>query len=131
MNEESTGNLYLWNRWGRVGVPGQNNMTGPLAKAQAISAYQKKHKDKTVSGGYKELEINYDAEEEEEEKPTSGTKKKETASKMESTLQNFIRLIFDKDLMSRTMKELGYDVKKMPLGKLGEGTIKEANLVLT
>lgn len=29
------------------------------------------------------------------------------------------------------MKEIGYDAKKMPLGKLGENTIKEAYKVLS
>ena len=32
--------------------------------------------------------------------------------------------------MNNTMKEIGYDAKKMPLGKLGETTIKEAYGVL-
>lgn len=33
-------------------------------------------------------------------------------------------LIFDTNLIDKTMKEIGYDAKKMPLGKLGETTIK-------
>lgn len=32
--------------------------------------------------------------------------------------------------MDNTMKEIGYDAKKMPLGKLGDNTIKEAYTVL-
>jgi hypothetical protein len=36
-----------------------------------------------------------------------------------------MELIFDTNLMSQAMKEIGYDVKKMPLGKLGDSTVKE------
>ena len=32
--------------------------------------------------------------------------------------------------MNNTMKEIGYDAKKMPLGRLGDTTIKEAYGVL-
>ena len=49
---------------------------------------------------------------------------------MESALQDLIRLIFDVNIMNNTMKEIGYDAKKMPLGKLGENTIKEAYGIL-
>lgn len=33
--------------------------------------------------------------------------------------------------MNNTMKEIGYDAKRMPLGKLGDTTIKEAYGVLS
>lgn len=39
-------------------------------------------------------------------------------------------LIFDVNIMNKTMKEIGYDAKKMPLGKLGDNTIKQAYGVL-
>ena len=50
---------------------------------------------------------------------------------MEPSLQDFIKLIFNVDIMRNAMKDLGYDSKKMPLGKLGEGTIKKAYECLT
>jgi len=34
--QESSGQLYVWNRWGRVGVPGANALKGPLAKIDAM-----------------------------------------------------------------------------------------------
>jgi hypothetical protein len=34
-----------------------------------------------------------------------------------------MELIFSKDTMNLAMKEIGYDIKKMPLGKLGSDTI--------
>ena len=55
LEQKSNGNLFFWSRWGRVGVPGQNNLMGPLDKKQAITSYEKKYKDKTKSGEYKEI----------------------------------------------------------------------------
>ena len=130
LQHESSGGLFFWSRWGRVGVPGQNNMIGPLPKPQALSAYQKKRRDK-ISGGYKEIEISYDDGEEEKKKEPKAAKRKEVASKMEPCLQNLVKLIFDVNIMNNTMKEIGYDAKKMPLGKLGEGTIKAAYGILS
>jgi len=43
---------------------------------------------------------------------------------MDQGLQDLIKLIFDVNIMNNTMKEIGYDAKKMPLGRLGESTIK-------
>lgn len=46
---------------------------------------------------------------------------------MQSTLtqsvQDLIKLIFDMRMMASQMKEIGYDAKKMPLGKLAKSSI--------
>ena len=57
-------------------------------------------------------------------------KYKNVASKIDSGLQKLINLIFDTQIMNNTMKQIGYDAKKMPLGKLGDSTIKQAYSVL-
>lgn len=49
---------------------------------------------------------------------------------MDENLQKLISLIFDVNVMNNTMKEIGYDAKKMPLGKLGDNTIKQAYTIL-
>ena len=36
LQNESSGNLFMWSRWGRVGVPGQNVLKGPMPKDAAI-----------------------------------------------------------------------------------------------
>ena len=41
-----------------------------------------------------------------------------------------MNLIFDVNVINNTMKEIGYDAKRMPLGKLGDTTIKEAYGIL-
>jgi len=60
LQDEKTGAISVWNRWGRVGVPGQNALKGPLPKDAAIREFNSKHHDKTVKGDYIELEIKYD-----------------------------------------------------------------------
>jgi poly [ADP-ribose] polymerase len=57
---ETTGAITIWNRWGRVGVPGQNAMKGPFPKPQAIADFNSKYNDKAVKGDYREIEIKYD-----------------------------------------------------------------------
>lgn len=73
LQNEANGNLFVWNRWGRVGVPGQNALKGPMPKDVAIRDFQSKHNDKTVKGDYREIEIKYD-DEEKEEKPKANSK---------------------------------------------------------
>ena len=124
--------MFVWNRWGRVGVPGQNALKGPFPKDAAVREYTSKHHDKTKKGDYRELEIKYDDEEAPAvEKPQGRRPAKEVASKMDAGMQKLINLIFDVQVMNTAMKEIGYDAKRMPLGKLGESTLKEAYTVLT
>jgi len=35
-----------------------------------------------------------------------------------------MKLIFDMEMINKSMLEIGYDAKKCPLGKLGDSTIK-------
>ena len=46
-------------------------------------------------------------------------------SELEPTVYKFIKFIFDKDLMEKSVSQVGYDVKKLPLGQLSEETVKE------
>jgi poly [ADP-ribose] polymerase len=108
-------------------VPGQNAMKGPMPKDTAIRDYNEKHRDKTVKGGYIEIEIKYD-DGDGDAKPNDDSKPKKApktgTSKLDASVQALINLIFDTNIMNTTMKEIGYDAKKMPLGKLGDSTMK-------
>lgn len=44
---ECGGKFFAWNRWGRVGEPGQNKLAGPMARDAAIKDFEKKFRDKT------------------------------------------------------------------------------------
>lgn len=68
---ESKGKFYAWNRWGRVGEPGQNSLSDAMAQAEAEKAFEKKFSDKTknkwadrgsfkaVAGKYTLIEIDH------------------------------------------------------------------------
>ena len=40
-------------------------------------------------------------------------------------MESLINFIYDKDLMEKQVSSANYDVKKLPLGKLADETVKE------
>ncbi len=58
-------------------------------------------------------------------KPIVTVEKKENylPSKLDANVQDFVRLIFDKKLMEDSVVNIGYDIKKMPLGELSKETV--------
>ena len=130
--------FYFWTRWGRVGVPGQNALMGPLSKDQAVTLFDKKLYDKTSKGEYTKIDINYDEDEKEavvkaptkKLKISGNVKLNRSQSLLDTRLQNLISLIFDIKMMNHQMKEIGYDAKKMPLGKLAKSTVQQGYQVL-
>jgi poly [ADP-ribose] polymerase len=94
---------YLWNRWGRVGVPGQSALKGPMGLPNAIAEFSSKLYDKTRKGNYVKIEINNENEENEETKKETKKpigKKIATASKVDPRLQNLLSLLFDMNLVN-------------------------------
>lgn len=74
--------------------------------------------------------MNYDDEEKEEKKEVKKEKVKlkdtdepEAKSTLDQRVQDLVKLIFDMKMMNNAMKEIGYDAKKMPLGKLAKNSI--------
>lgn len=139
--DDDSNSYYFWTRWGRVGVPGQNALAGPMGKDKAIDLFEKKLHDKTCKGEYTKIEIAYDDEEETKTAvvPKSSSKTLKISGKvtlqralsiLDHRLQSLINLIFDMKMMNNQMKEIGYDAKKMPLGKLAKSTIQQGYVVL-
>ena len=120
---------YVWNRWGRVGYPGQNALKGPFGNFEsAKTEFTKKLADKT-RGGYVELEIVYEEEETKQPAPApTGTQP--ASSTLDRRVQDLVRLIFDLNMIKKALEEIGYDAKKMPLGKLSSSTLKKGFEVL-
>ena len=69
------------------------------------------------------VEMNYD--DYDKNKKDKGNKQLEISSKLDIRVQELIKLIFDVRMMNSHMREIGYDEKKLPLGKLGEKAITE------
>lgn len=47
--QHSDGRYFSWNRWGRVGEPGQNKLEPHESAAVAIDSFKKKYRDKTAN----------------------------------------------------------------------------------
>lgn len=124
--------FFVWNRWGRVGYAGQNALKGPFGDVNRAKAdYESKLRDKT-RGGYIEIHISYEEENEPKPAPAKAKSKSEkpVKSALDSRVESLINLIFDLKIINRTLAEIGYDSKKMPLGKLSVSTIKQGLEVL-
>eukprot|EP00736_Rhodelphis_marinus_P007745 Rmarinus@m.20712 len=136
-------------RWGRVGdgeraAKDVKSFGGNKESAKAL--FCKKFKDKTknswdmrdnfvsYSGKYTLIEQDHtapeDDEEETERRKTNVAAKAKIPSKLPPKVQNLIKLIFDMNMMEATLSAMEYDVKKMPLGKLGQNTIRQGYEVL-
>lgn len=129
--DASPAEYYIWNRWGRVGYDGQFSNSPTKDVSYAIQQFNKKKNDK-LRGGYTELEIMYEEESKEEVKTEAKPKetKEAPSSKLDRRLQDLMNLIFDLKNINRTLAEIGYDAKKMPLGKLSQNNIRQGLEVL-
>lgn len=132
----SSTQYYFWSRWGRVGVDGQNMRMGPTSLHGAIASYNSKLRDKSVKGDYRVVEMNYedDAKDDiskakaadskaDEAKKEADKKNEYETSSLPTAVKDLIKLIFDMKMIDTQMREIGYDSKKMPLGKLAKSSI--------
>lgn len=95
--------------------------------------YESKLRDKTKSGSYRIVDMNYDNDDDEpmeKEEESEKDEEPETKSDLDPKIQDLIRLIFDMKMMNNQMKEIGYDAKKMPLGKLSKSSIEKGYIAL-
>ncbi len=147
---EKGGKYYAWNRWGRVGEPGQNALKGPFSTPDgAVKEFSAKFKDKTSNswedrknfkakaGKYTLIEIDTEADtskkaETEKKladlaaaKPAAAAPPKPVyaPSALAPELQNFVKLIFDKNMFTSAMASYEIDVRKMPLGQLSKSQV--------
>jgi len=131
---------YTWMRWGRVGVSGQNSLFGPYGSAEpAVAAFCSKFKAKTKNtwgvtpydwyqGKYRLIVMNYDDANAGKSTKKNKNKKKKVdipESKLSKPVQELVSLICNVNMMKQQMVEIGYDAKKMPLGRLSQEMIRE------
>lgn len=114
-------NFLLYTRWGRQGAKGQNAQKNFTDKESAHFEFFKKKRAKLYD--YTELQLAYGDEEN-----LNATKKEKTPQKEENLMPSkltpevstLVKLIFNTDIIQNSIKEIGYDQKKMPLGKLSK-----------
>lgn len=129
-------------RWGRVGKDGQTcsfKCDSDLAEAKEI--FENKFYDKTRnefgSGDFEKVHGKYDLVEKDnasealekiaendDDANEEKIKKEIPSSKLEKPVQNLLELICNISEMSNLLKEMKYDAKKAPLGKLSKNQIK-------
>ncbi|KAK1354221.1 Poly [ADP-ribose] polymerase [Heracleum sosnowskyi] len=136
----------VYNRWGRVGIKGQDKLHGPFTSLEcAIQEFEQKFYAKTKNQWsarkdfvcypkcYRWLEMDYtetDKESDVQAKQTSVTDIQPRETKLEARVANFISLICNVSMMKQQMLEIGYNADKLPLGKLSRSTISEGYKVL-
>ncbi|CAD8108632.1 unnamed protein product [Paramecium primaurelia] len=128
--------FYLYTRWGRIGVEGQSAKQSYLKAESAKKGYESKVRQKSVKGEYRVLERDYSGEQDPKElerlEKLREDKEKESYNKsnLHQKIKDLVRLIFDMKMINNQMKDIGYDAKKTPLGKLAASTIKKGFDVL-
>ncbi|XP_038666754.1 protein mono-ADP-ribosyltransferase PARP3 [Scyliorhinus canicula] len=137
---ELNNSYYCWNRWGRVGEPGQSKLGPAVALNAATKDFEKKFKDKTKNdwanrdcfeahpGKYTMIEVQQGYEEATVIKTDtvdggSVVKKKIQPCTLDKQTQELITLLFSNDMFKEQMQTMNLDVKKMPLGKLSKQQI--------
>lgn len=90
----------------------------------AIKEYDKIFKQKTSKAkGYSALEMRSGGDEKETTEAVDPTDME--PSKLEPAVQSLMEFIHDKKAMEKLVIKAGYDVSKLPIGKLSEETILE------
>lgn len=141
LQDDNAAIYSVWFRWGRVGKTAQTSLTPCGTNLQlALNTFKKKFREKTGNawesrnnfvkkkGLYDMIEQDFGDEEPEAEKEEEATKKGKDSKKVESKLPkevcSLMMLICDIQAMEQTMREMNYDARRAPLGKLTTGQIK-------
>uniref|UniRef100_A0AC34FAX1 Poly [ADP-ribose] polymerase n=1 Tax=Panagrolaimus sp. ES5 TaxID=591445 RepID=A0AC34FAX1_9BILA len=132
----SSNAYYVFFRWGRVGLKGQNNLVScgdDLEKAKKV--FCNKFFDKTnnefstrkkfikVKGKYDLIEMDYSKSKVDSPEPKSEDAEAPVDSKLHQQVQDLLKLIFDVKKMEEIAKGFDYDTRRAPLGKLTKGQI--------
>lgn len=146
LESDSTPRRYwVWTRWGRVGLAGQNSLQSCFSLDDAKRAFGNKFTDKTKNhwsdranfesypGKYTLLQRDYSADDDDmpdAEAEAEQAEKEQKESKLDARVQELVKLICDLKMMKEAMLEVGYDANKLPLGKLSKDHIKKGYEVL-
>ncbi|XP_077865867.1 poly [ADP-ribose] polymerase 1-like, partial [Saccoglossus kowalevskii] len=129
---------HVFRAWGRVGTTiGGNKLESFNNKDNAIAQFSAIYGEKTGNdfgtSDFKKypkkfypLEIDYGEDDVDMGKMEIGK-----GSKLPPSVEDLIVMIFDIDMMKKTMVEFEIDLKKMPLGKLSKRQIESAYSVLS
>ncbi|VDD80054.1 unnamed protein product, partial [Mesocestoides corti] len=148
LRDDFGGGYAVWFRWGRVGKTAQTSLQQVFAQDRAIALFKSKFRSKTgnlwenrhnftkVSGLYDLIEQDFGVSLRsgfrsylfEDDTNDNDTKEEAPKKQVESLLPPevfaLIALISDVRDMERQMREMNYDARRAPLGKLTQSQIK-------
>ncbi|KAK9206896.1 hypothetical protein WN943_017178 [Citrus x changshan-huyou] len=134
------GEYMVYNRWGRVGVKGQDTIFGPYnLQDTAINEFEQKFFAKTKNHWSNRWQFTsypkcYTWLERcntiVHEKPDSTINIQPQNTKLEPRVAKFLSLICNISMMKQVMMEIGYNANKLPLGTLSKSTILKGYDVL-
>jgi len=126
--------FQVYTKWGRIGRTVGSDLKSFTDKSSAIKEFTKKFQSKTgnkwgcefkkKNKKYDLIEVDYSEEKEEEEEVGKNVQKSNVASNLDLKVQELMKMIFDVSEWERSMADLGFDVKKSPLGKLTKAQVK-------
>ncbi|KAL5106056.1 Poly ADP-ribose polymerase 2 [Taenia crassiceps] len=137
LEDDVGGGYAVWFRWGRVGKTAQTSLEPCPSKVHAITLFEKKFRMKTgnewqnranfskISGLYDLIEQDFgEVEAEEEEEGGDSKDEKVVSSRLPPEVLALVLLISDVKAMEHQMREMNYDARRAPLGKLTPAQIK-------
>ncbi|CAE8693806.1 unnamed protein product, partial [Polarella glacialis] len=137
LQHDTSGKICFWNRYGRVGSKGQSSTTDTSVEG-AKGMFKGKFREKTGNswdfgkdfaaqkGKYTLLEMDYgSAVADDSAANASSSADAPPPSALPGEVQELVRLVCDTAMMQRQMVEIGYNAKKLPLGKLSKKTIAD------
>lgn len=123
LQDKNGASCFLWTRFGRVGVNGVSNREyagNPDGVAKKFYSLERQKCRK----GYTEIKMSLGSSSKPVEPIVTVAKQEDfLPSKLDSNVQDFVKLIFNQKLMEESVIKIGYDVKKMPLGELQKETV--------
>ncbi|XP_032579281.1 poly [ADP-ribose] polymerase isoform X2 [Drosophila sechellia] len=137
-NSENLVRYWIFRSWGRIGTNIGNSKLEEFDTSESAKRnFKEIYADKTgneydqrdnfvkIAGRMYPIEIQYD----DDQKLVKHNSHFNT-SKLEISVQNLMKLIFDVDSMNKTLMEFHIDMDKMPLGKLSAHQIQSAYRVV-
>lgn len=128
LEDPKTKKYYTFYRWGRIGNPGQVKLNSfGVGVAQAIADFDTKVASKLEDGEYTEVIVDFGADDAEEKDKDDKMQEALSTSKTNPEVAELIKSLFSIKMFTQQVKEIGYDVKRMPLGNLSQKAIVSAN----
>lgn len=131
LEKKSDSTYYTFYRWGRIGYPGTMKLNAfGTSSAQAILDYDQKLALKTADTYYREVKVVYGEEADPNEDPDKKMQEAMEDFNLGPKVSELIKSLFSIKMFTEQVQEIGYDVKKMPLGKLSTESLKTAGEIL-